>query len=247
MHNAMRAMLVTVAMAHAVCVCAASGSTSETYAVVADVFVGARGPLAVGSAGYQSSISVGQPGAVAQAATGATVSAACGFQAMLDGLDTDGDGTPDRLDADSDGDGTPDTSDSQPYDTDQDGTNNLADADDDNDRLPDVDESETGTSWVKVNTDGDSADDYEEWVAGTDGTDSNDFFGITSIDDVSGDVRITWMGVSGRTYRVWATNDLPTAPAMQQLGSTSVVESAGVEFRDPSPPDKRFYRLDVSR
>jgi len=227
-------------------VCAA-GSTSETYAVVAEVFIGSHGPLAVGSAGYQSSVSVGQPGAVAGPAASAKYGLASGFQAMLDGLDTDGDGTPDRLDGDSDADGTPDTSDSRPYDTDQDGTNNLADADDDNDRLPDMDESEMGTSWVLTDTDGDWADDYEEWVAGTDGTDSNEFFGITSVDNVSGEIVITWNGVSGRTYRVWATNDLPTAPAMQQLGSTSVVVSAGVEFRDPSPPDKRFYRLDVSR
>jgi len=225
----------------------ATASTSETYAVVADAFVGSRSPLAVGSARYQSSVSVGQPGALGGLAAGGAYGLASGFQAMLDGLDTDGDGVPDRLDADSDGDGTSDAADGRPYDTDQDGANNLADADDDNDRLSDVNESEFGTSWVKANTDGDGADDYEEWVAGTDGTDPDDFFGISSVSHVSGHVLLTWQGVAGRTYRVWATDDLPSAPAMQQLGATSVVVSAAVQFRDTSPPEKRFYRLDVAR
>lgn len=200
--------------------------------------------LAAGSAAYLASRSVNQNGAVGQQAS-ARFSTRVGFQAMLDGLDTDYDGTPDGPDADADGDGVPDTLDARPYDTDGDGFDNLAnDDDDDNDLLGDNDEFGAGTSLLTTDTDGDTYSDYEEVVvAGTDGTDGDDFLRNVRIQRRSPDVTITWSSVSGKTYYVQRNSNLMTTNwvPVTSVMATSTTTSA----TDPAGPSNCHYRVRI--
>jgi hypothetical protein len=230
----------------------AAGQTGGVFRVAADVFLDATPPLASGSVLYQMSSSIEQD-SVAGAATFGGYRLDLGFQPMTDGFDTDGDGLPDDQDEDDDGDRIPDIADANPYDTDNDGANNIvADEDDDNDRLADRLEWAFGTSPVLPNTDGDAHDDYEEWIAGTDGRDPNDYFAILDIaGQGTGATRVTWLGVAGRRYEVCATNRLGTPlDEWAVLWSTNVLGTGNVTYDDPPlppPSPVRFFRLTVSR
>jgi hypothetical protein len=212
------------------------------------VFTQGDAGLAVGSARYQSSVSVGQFSIAGQPVMNGDVVLASGYQATTRSFDTDGDGTPDTADSDSDSDGTADATDPRPYDTDGDGQNNLADNDDDNDGLPDSEESAFGTSWVNANTDGDKQTDYEEWVAGTDGTDPGSFFEIENIDDRGPTaVGVVWAGVAGRQYTLTVTNRLDASGAWPSVGSTGVTANGTVTFVSEPVSGKAYYKLQVSR
>jgi hypothetical protein len=86
--------------------------------------------------------------------------------------DTDGDGTPDYLDADSDGDGIPDSTEAgggnpcAPRNSDSDGTPDYLDLDADNDGLSDAEELAAGTDPTNIDSDGDGVTDLGE-VRGT--------------------------------------------------------------------------------
>ena len=225
----------------------AAGQTSRTYRVVADVFTGANAGLAVGASRCQASLSVGQS-AIAGRQASATFSVPEGYQATTEGFDTDYDGVPDSVDADDDGDGVPDVVDGRPYDTDGDGMNNIGDPDDDNEGLPDEEEHRFGTSWIDPNTDDDAHDDYEEWIAGTDDTDSNSFFRIVDvISRADGMTRIEWAGVQGRTYTLLATNELTGAASWETLWSTNVAVSGATAYEHLSSLLRRYYSVIVRR
>lgn len=76
-------ILVGMLVAWGVSDALAAGQTSATYRVVADVFCSAVPRLAVGSAGYQVSLSVGQF-SVAGEQAGSSYSAADGYQATTE-------------------------------------------------------------------------------------------------------------------------------------------------------------------
>jgi len=95
--------------------------------------------------------------------------------------------TPDHADDDDDEDGVADGSDERPYDTDDEGMKDLlVDEDDDGDGLPDHDEDAFGTSRVRPDTDADRQTDYEEWIAGTQGTNPASFFAIRDMEAETG-------------------------------------------------------------
>jgi hypothetical protein len=100
------------------------------------------------------------------------------------GRDTDGDGTPDVLDADSDDDCIPDAMEGlgSPTDADGDGSIDAADLDSDGDGVADAVEDTNCTGVIEagetdprlVDSDGDGADDLVELAAGTSGADPGD-------------------------------------------------------------------------
>jgi len=228
----------------------AAGQSSPSYHVEADVRCGANANVGAGSASFQLSHSVAQFSVVAPLNISATYTVEPGYQPQTDGFDSDGDGTPDTADADTDGDGTPDTADATPYDYDDDGRNNVTDPDDDGDQLADVIECEVGTSPLNPNTDGDPHNDYEEWIAGTGGDDSNSFFAVTQFELTGADtVTVEWQGVSGRTYTLGsATNLLDGTNVVWSTQATTNVTVDGTATLDTSATaGPRFYRLTVEQ
>jgi len=201
-----------------------------------------------GSARALVSVSVGQRGIVSPAISGGRFSVTLGFQAMFDGFDCDEDGIPDTSDTDDDGDGVADGADLHPYDTDGDGTNNILDSDDDGDGLADVTERQQGTSTTRRNTDGDGHDDFEEWVAGTDGTNSNSVFRILTIDRTAGEGTVLrWDGAASRRYTVYRASGLLGSPQWQMLWQTNTAWAVPLMYRDASGRRLDFYRVGVER
>lgn len=227
----------------------AAGRESATYRVKSDVFTRASSHLAIGSQSHQALASVRQVTAPGPRLASSTFTLSPGYPAGTDGYDTDYDGVPDNRDTDSDNDGTPDSSDSRPYDTDNDGANNLDDDDDDNDGLLDNLESGFGTSRVMSDTDGDTQSDYAEWIAGTSGTDQNDFFGITDVQhEGPGFLTIEWQTAAGRSYDVCVTNALlPEGGTWRTIWTTNTDVSVIIRYETPLSEQHRFYRLNVSK
>lgn len=113
-----------------------------------------------------------------------------GIADNLENGDTDGDGTPDRIDEDSDNDGFTDADEAvgnypgammlprlmcgrQPDDCDADGRPNFRDLDSDNDGLSDAEERMAGTNACSEDSDGDGVPDLTERVAGSNPADRN--------------------------------------------------------------------------
>lgn len=97
-------------------------------------------------------------------------------------------------------------------DTDGDGLENEVDADNDSDGLFDIAEVEgssfdpaTGSNPNLADTDGDGITDYGEAVAGTNPDNSTSLLHIVSIADNAGDKEITYIAREGKTYRIRAT------------------------------------------
>lgn len=224
----------------------AAGQTSASYRVVADVHALANPDLAGGSSHYQASRTVCQA-SIAGLQGSPSYYAEEGFQAAAESFDSDYDGIPDDLDPDLDGDGVLNGSDIRPYDTDNDGANNLADPDDDGEGLADEEEWQFGTSLVRRDTDEDSANDYEEWVAGTDGTDSNDYFSIETVSNSVSGFIIQWYGEAGRQYDVQSVTNVFPAQNWQPIYVTNALAPGWMQYRDSSKPPRRFYRLRVQR
>jgi len=119
----------------------------------------------------------------------------------------------------------------------------------DGDGLTDSNEIfQTGTSPTNVNTDGDWFDDYQEWIADTDGTDSNDWFRITAVSnnspvtvyfESSSNRQYTLYGIDGLVDGVW-TNVPGAGPRMGAGGSDSMTDTN-------EPARGPFYRLEVRK
>ena len=226
-----------------------AGQSSASFHIQADVTTRGSSPLAIGSAGAQASVSVAQSAVTGPKLVGTGIELFPGFQTAIEGFDSDYDGVLDNEDEDDDEDGVADGVDARPFDTDGDGLNNLNDEDDDGEGLIDTLESEFGTSWILPDTDFDTQTDYEEWVAGTSGTDGGDFFAIKVAEGVTPDgVRVQWDGVSGRSYQVLITNRLAGVEGgWTAVWTTNVVTSQPVTYKGPASADAEFYRLTVSR
>lgn len=81
-------------------------------------------------------------------------------------------------------------------------------ADDDSDGLNNSYEKSLGTSSAAVDTDGDGMSDFAEISAGTDGTDDDSFLALSGLSADAGDVLLSWMSISGKTYQAEATGNL---------------------------------------
>jgi len=122
---------------------------------------------------------------------------------------------------------------------------NPALSDMDKDGLSDLDEVvDFGTSPTNVNTDGDGHDDYQEWIADTDGTDSNDYFRITAIAQTNS-WRVWFNCSSNRLYSLAYIDSLTTDSWSYVEGQTNRAgETDGVMFlTDSSNALFRCYRV----
>ena len=99
-------------------------------------------------------------------------------------------------------------------------------ADSDSDMLPDSQELDIlGTSPILSNTDGDPADDYQEYIADTDGTDPYDWFSIWSISNNS----VTFNSSSNRFYSLLQNTNLVEGSWIDVPGQTRIPGSGGQE------------------
>ena len=96
------------------------------------------------------------------------------------------------------------------------------------------------------NKDEDAFTDYEEYVAGTDHTDANDFFGIGSFNVLgAGTNEISWDSVADRLYRVERSYDLPDSNAWEEVYGPVWQPSPMVFTNNAGTNAAAFYRLRV--
>ncbi len=155
--------------------------------------------------------------------------------------DTDGDGTGNNTDTDDDNDGTPDVSDAFPLDgsentdTDNDGIGNVADTDDDNDGMSDTYENANGLNSLIDDTaldlDGDGVSNIDEFNAGTDPNDSDDFPIVSAIEKFLADDGLTGDEFG---FSVSIHGDLALVGAQQGDGLVADSGAAYVFQRDAS-------------
>ncbi len=108
----------------------------------------------------------------------------------------------------------------------------------------------TGTAGDKSrasdDADGDGVTNLQEFKAGTDPKSANSVLRITSIDRSTGNPRISFPSVTGKTYRLDYRDDLVTgswSPLVDGIFGTG----ATVQISDPSGTglSKRFYRISL--
>jgi predicted outer membrane repeat protein len=116
-------------------------------------------------------------------------------------------------------------------------------ADSDGDGLTDGQErGPLGTSPTSTNTDGDAAGDYDEYVADTDGTDSNDWFRITAIEGTT----VWFQSSAERQYTLLWCSGLIDGYWGRTRGQIRIMGSGGVDsLTDPYNDPACFYRVEV--
>ena len=104
-----------------------------------------------------------------------------------------------------------------------------------------------GTSPTNGNTDGDQQSDYEEMVADTDGANSNDYFCITAISNIS-PVSVHFESSSGRQYRMASCSNLVHGTWTNVPGAGPRMGVGGPDqlLDTNEPPRGLFYRVDVA-
>ena len=120
----------------------------------------------------------------------------------------------------------------------------------DRDGLTDAGELYLGTSPLLKDTDGDGQSDWEESVAGTGGTDEEDYFSIEEISPATESLDplvLYWNSAIGRTYRLWyglsMTGDWSSATQVLQTEGDGQRKSYTNENSDRTG----FYRLTVEK
>ncbi len=116
-------------------------------------------------------------------------------------------------------------------------------ADSDGDRLTDGDELGIhGTSPTSANSDGDPADDYEEYIADTDGTDASDYLRIESIDNRT----IRFHSSTNRRYTLLWCLDLEDGFWGATRGQSRIPGTGGPDsLVDPADDPACSYRIMV--
>jgi hypothetical protein len=116
-------------------------------------------------------------------------------------------------------------------------------SDTDSDGLTDSEEFTLGTDPDLPDTDMDGQTDGEESIAGVDPNDSNDFFGVASIQPAPSGVEIQWEALSNRIYGIDRTADFITFDGIR----SNLVFTAGgmVSTNVPTLTDWDAYRLRV--
>lgn len=143
--------------------------------------------------------------------------------------------------------------DEAPYDGDFDGDGipDELDSDDDNDGIPDWWEVANGMNPfspgdANIDADRDKLINLEEYIAGTDPWDGRNRFLVGGVNVQLNNILVWFDSVSGRLYGVEYRDDLLDQAGWQILTNWIYSSSGGrFEVIDPTPVNKRFYRLKV--
>jgi hypothetical protein len=99
-----------------------------------------------------------------------------------------------------------------------------------------------------VDTDGDGMNNWQEWIAGTNPTDTASFLQMTSVvpNGASG-VTVSWQSVSGVTYYIQRGTNLGANAAFTTLQSNIAGQAGTTSYTDstPSSGNSSFYRVGV--
>jgi hypothetical protein len=175
---------------------------------------------------------VGQPGSVTTS-EGGTVTHYGGFLScvtLVPGLDTDGDGLADEIDADNDNDGLTDLAEV--------GGNAF---------MP-----TTSTDINDADTDDDGASDGAEAQAMTNPQDANAVFVITAITAAGAPVNVEWSARSGKGYNLFAQDDLTVTGSAVFITNVTAVGGSAPWFEttasagDTGSAPGRSYFIEVT-
>ena len=100
-------------------------------------------------------------------------------------------------------------------------------------------------SLASDDADGDGASNLQEYLAGTDPTDSNSVFRLTAAATANGTVSLTWPAVPGKNYQIQYKTNLDDAVWLTAPGSVSVVGNQGY-YLAPAAQPCSFYRSLIS-
>lgn len=97
-------------------------------------------------------------------------------------------------------------------------------------------------------SDADGSSNFQEWIAGTDPTNSTSRFMLERLSPAAGGMQLQWQGAASKTYKVLWTRDL-MQPMTNVLGYIQTSEDGIVNFSDAQNTNETvlFYRLEVSR
>jgi hypothetical protein len=131
------------------------------------------------------------------------------------------------------------------------GVNNLADTD--SDGLPDYWEMEhglnstnsTGVNGASGDPDHDRQTNRQEFLAGTNPQDGNDYFRIESVSVISSAVTLRFRAAGGRSYSVLFSDGSPIGPWQRLADAPRSANAQFVEITDPgfASANRRYYRL----
>jgi hypothetical protein len=103
-----------------------------------------------------------------------------------------------------------------------------------------------GINDANIDSDGDGATNLQEFKAGTDPKNASSVLRITAIDRSTGNPRVSFPSVNGKTYRLEYRDDL-TSGSWSPLVDGIFGTGATLQISDPSGTglSKRFYRLSL--
>lgn len=103
-----------------------------------------------------------------------------------------------------------------------------------------------GAGDAALDLDGDRISNADEFVAGTHPTDIQSYLAVASATPATSGVAVGWMAVTGRSYRLYASTNLPAAADWQPLLPFTNVTGAGpVTVTDTNGLGARHYRIGV--
>jgi len=95
--------------------------------------------------------------------------------------------------------------------------------------------------------DGDGADNYDEWFAGTDPTNAASVFAVAGMNTGGSSLVLTWSSEPNRFYRIWAGTDLSQPLGNEKAGPLPATppENTHTVAQDTAPAV--FYRISVEK
>lgn len=96
-----------------------------------------------------------------------------------------------------------------------------------------------------IDSDGDGMDNYSEWKAGTNPTNSLSVFALNSAGISESGLKLQWNSLTGRTYRIEGGTNLLDSPAFRMIQSGIEGEASVTEYIDTNTLNSgaSFYRI----